>query len=123
MLTKEDGLLDWSQSAPTLASRIRGLSPWPGTHTFVDGERWGIWKARVEVEEDALAPREKPVVPGTILGVTKHAIHVQTGQGVLHLIEIQPANKKRMAVADYVAGHRLEAGMRCVGKSEQKGDM
>jgi methionyl-tRNA formyltransferase len=51
------------------------------------------------------------------MGVTKHAIHVQTGNGVLHLIEIQPANKKRMAVADYVVGHPIEVGMRCVGKS------
>lgn len=123
MLTKEDGLLDWSQSATTLASRLRGLSPWPGAHTFVDGERWGIWKARVEEDQgsDALSPREKFVVPGTILEISKHAIHVQTGQGVLSLIEIQPANKKRMAVADYVAGHRLEVGLRCVGKSEQAG--
>lgn len=120
MLTKEDGLLDWSQSATTLANRIRGLSPWPGAHTFVEGERWGIWKARGEDDKgsDASSPQEKPVVPGTIMGVTKHAIHVQAGEGVLSLIEIQPANKKRMLVADYVAGHRLEVGLRCVGKSE-----
>ena len=120
MLTKEDGLLDWSQSATTLASRIRGLSPWPVAHTFVEGERWGIWKARVEDDTGSNASplQEKPVVPGTIMGVTKQAIHVQTGQGVLQLIEIQPVNKKRMAVADYVAGHRIEVGMRCMGKSE-----
>jgi methionyl-tRNA formyltransferase len=122
MLTKEDGLLDWSQSATTLANRIRGLSPWPGAHTFVEGKRWGIWKARVEEDAviDALAPWEKPVVPGTIMEVTKHAIQVQTGQGMLNLIEIQPANKKRMAVADYIAGNRLEVGMVCVGKSQEK---
>ena len=122
MLTKEDGLLDWSQSARTLANRIRGLSPWPGAHTFVEGERWGIWKARVEEGQGsvALLTGEKPVVPGTIMGVTKHAIHVQTGQGVLNLLEIQPANKKRMAVADYIAGNCLEVGMVCVGKSHEK---
>ncbi len=126
MLTKEDGLLDWKQSATMIANRIRGLSPWPGAHTFVEGERWGIWNVQVVEEDngvDVLSPREKPVVPGTIMGITKYAIHVQTGQGMLHLIEIQPANTKRMAVADYVAGHRLEAGMRCEGKSEQKGEM
>jgi len=56
--------------------------------------------------------------PGTIIEVTKRAIYVQTGQGVLGFLEIQPANKKRMAVADYVAGHRIDVGIRCAGKSE-----
>jgi methionyl-tRNA formyltransferase len=122
MLTKEDGLLDWSQSATTLANRIRGLSPWPGGYTFVEGERWGIWKVQVEEDRgaDALLPRETHVAPGTILGVSKQGIRVQAGYGVLQLLEIQPANTKRMAVVDYVAGHRLEVGMRCVGKIEEK---
>jgi methionyl-tRNA formyltransferase len=120
ILKKEDGLLDWSQSAKTLANRIRGLSPWPGAYTFVGGERWGIWKVQVEEHggNSALpSSHYSPSEPGTIMGVTKNAILVQTGHGVLHLIEIQPANKKRMAVADYVAGHHIEVGMRCVGKS------
>ena len=120
MLTKEDGLLDWSQSPKTLADRIRGLSPWPGGYTFMEGERWGIWKVQVEEHEgdSALPSKDNNNAPGTIMGVTKQGIQVQTGHGVLHLIEIQPANKKRMAVADYVAGHRIEVGRRCVGKSE-----
>jgi methionyl-tRNA formyltransferase len=119
ILKKEDGLLDWSQSATTLANRIRGLSPWPGAFTFVNGDRWGIWKVQVkEYDGNAVWPsKDNSSAPGTIMGVTKHAILVQTGHGLLHLIEIQPANKKRMAVADYVAGHHIEVGMRCVGKS------
>jgi methionyl-tRNA formyltransferase len=85
----------------------------------VNGDRWGIWKVQVEEDEAnaALSLKDNSSVPGPIVGVTKQGIHVQTGQGVLHLIEIQPANKKRMAVADYVAGHHIEVGMRCVGKS------
>jgi methionyl-tRNA formyltransferase len=119
ILKKEDGLLDWSQSATTLANRIRGLSPWPGAFTFVNGDRWGIWKVQVEEHDGnaALSLKNTSSVPGSIIGVTKNAILVHTGYGVLHLIEIQPANKKRMAVTDYVAGHHIEVGMRCVGKS------
>jgi len=119
ILKKEDGLLDWSQSATILSNRIRGVSPWPGGYTFVEGERWGIWKVQVEEHEgnSTLPSNVDHDVPGMILGVSKQGIQVQTGHGVLRLIEIQPANKKRMAVADYVAGHRIEVGMRCVGKS------
>jgi methionyl-tRNA formyltransferase len=119
ILKKEDGLLDWGQSAKTIANRIRGLSPWPGAFTFVNGDRWGIWKVQFKEHDGnpAWPSKDNSSAPGTIMGVTKHAILVQTGHGVLHLIEIQPANKKRMAVADYVAGHHVEVGMRCVGKS------
>lgn len=115
ILKKEDGLLDWSQSASTLANRVRGLSPWPGGYTFMNGERWGIWRVQViEQDEDlALSSGKHHDLPGTIVCVTKQAIHVQTGHGVLHLIDIQPANKKRMAVSQYVAGHQIEEGMKC----------
>jgi len=114
ILKKEDGLLDWSQPATVLANRIRGLSPWPGGYTFVEGERWGIWKAHVEESEGhSIGSSEQTGdAPGTIVGVTKQGIQVQTGRGVLRLLDIQPANKKRMAVADYLAGHRLEVGIR-----------
>lgn len=119
ILKKDDGLLDWSQSVTTLANRVRGLSPWPGAFTFVNGERWGIWKVQIEEHDGnvALLSKDNSCVPGTIMGVTKNAILVQTGHGLLRLIEIQPANKKRMAVADYVVGHHIEVGIRCEGKS------
>ncbi len=112
ILKKDDGLVDWSQSAQTLANRIRGLSPWPGGYTFVEGERWGIWKVQIEDLEgnSGRTSKNTGMLPGTILGVSKQGIHVQTGQDMLHLLEIQPANKKRMAVADYLAGHRIAVG-------------
>jgi len=112
ILKKEDGLLDWSQSATILSNRIRGVSPWPGGYTFVEGERWGIWKVQVEEPEGDWAgvSSDAPHAPGTIIGVTKQGLHVQTGQGVLRVIDIQPANKKRLAVRDYLAGHRITVG-------------
>ncbi len=117
ILKKEDGLLDWSQSALTLANRIRGLSPWPGSYTFVKGERWGIWKAQVEEshETSTVSLDDSSSAPGRIIGVSQNGIQVQTGQGVLQLIEIQPANKKRMTAAQYLAGHHIDVGTQCEG--------
>ncbi len=118
MLKKEDGLLEWNHSADSLASRIRGLSPWPGAYTFVNGERWGIWKAHVAAfeEENGFAIQSQHPEPGTIVDINKQGIHVQTGQGLLNLVEIQPENKKRMTVVQYLAGHQLEIGSQCMGK-------
>ncbi len=113
ILNKEDGLLSWDRPARYLANRIRGLSPWPGVYTFLEGARWGIWKVQVEGQEPGMlhTAQDIPLAPGTITAVTKQAIRVQTGQGSLHLLEIQPENKKRMHVSDFLAGHRVTVGM------------
>lgn len=105
LLKKEDGLIDWSRPAVDIERRIRGMSPWPGAWTFAGDERLGIWHAGV----CALAA-EAP--PGTITAVTKDGITVATGQGGLVITELQPANSRRMTVAQYVAGHRHSPGER-----------
>lgn len=104
LLKKEDGVIDWMMPAAALANRIRGLTPWPGAYTFLKMVRWTIVRA---------AARDEPTTfpPGQITAVTKDAIHVATGQGVLAIHELQPANARRMLVAEYLAGHPLEPGM------------
>lgn len=104
-LKKEDGLIDWTANAISLANRVRGLSPWPGAYTYFGGERWMVWSADQH-------PVKAEVAPGTILEVTKPSILVSTGDGVLALREIQPANSKRLTVAQYLAGHRVSVGQR-----------
>ena len=94
ILKKEDGLLDWSQSAITLANRIRGLSPWPGGYTFVAEERWGIWNVLLEEHDGGftLSSENHHDVPGTIVGVSKHAIHaIQTSDIGFCIINIRNA--------------------------------
>ncbi len=113
ILKKEDGLIHWDWSARSIANRMRGLSPWPGAFSFLKRERWGIWKVEVEGPETGIGRTASGNLqcPGTITAVTKQAIRVQTGEGYLNLLEIQPENKKRMSVSDYLAGHRVDVGM------------
>lgn len=103
LLKKEDGAIDWTADAGSIANRIRGLSPWPGAYTFYGQERWNIWKAAA-VQEPA---QERP---GTVLAVTKQSFKVATGNGVLEIQEIQTANSKRMSVGQFLAGHRIGPG-------------
>ncbi len=103
LLKKEDGIIDWTSRAQSIANRIRGLSPWPGAYTFHGPERWNIWKA-VAVAEPAQGQ------PGTVVAVTKQSIRVSTGNGLLEIFEIQTANSKRMSVGQFLAGHRLSPG-------------
>jgi methionyl-tRNA formyltransferase len=105
LLKKEDGLLDWTMPAPDLANRVRGLSPWPGAYTYLGEDRWVIWKA------EAVDRSTTAVPPGTIMDATKEGLLVATGIGALRILEFQPANSRRMSVAQYLAGHTLAPGM------------
>lgn len=104
LLKKEDGAINWAMSALSIANRIRGLTPWPGAFTFLNADRWTIWRAAAISEATALPP-------GQITALRKDAIHVATGQGVLAIHELQPANSRRMPAAQYLAGHPLQVGM------------
>src|SRR5512146_129688 len=103
LLKKEDGMIDWTLPATAIANRIRGLTPWPGAYTLLGGDRWMLYRT-VALNEAAGG------VPGLISAVTKDAIHVATGGGVLAIKELQPANSRRMTVAQYLAGHPLQVG-------------
>ncbi len=106
MLRKEDGLIDWSLPAVQIANRVRGLSPWPGAYTYAGDERWIVWRATA-----ADGPTDS-AAPGTVMAVRKDALLVVTGKGLLAITELQPANSRRMGVAQYLAGHPLAPGLR-----------
>lgn len=106
LLKKEDGLIDWTLPAGVIANRIRGLSPWPGAYTYLGEERWIVWNASAD---DPTAPA---VPPGTVVEAAKEGLSVATGSGLLRITEFQPANSRRMSVAQYLSGHQLKPGLR-----------
>jgi len=107
LLTKTDGLINWAQPARDIVNRIRGLSPWPGCYTYLQDQRLAIWKAKEEIR--AYEPKTE-LAPGTILEANKNEIRVQTGDGVLSVTEVQPANKRRIPVKQFLQGHSLSSG-------------
>ena len=104
LLKKEDGAIDWALPATALANRVRGLSPWPGAFTTVGGDRWTIWRALA-------FPGLMTKPPGSVVAITNEAIYVATGEGILAVMELQPANSRRMAVSQYLAGHPIVVGL------------
>lgn len=103
MLKKSLGNIDWSQDAVSLGRLVRGLNSWPGAYTAFRGKNLKIWEACAGDPEDG-------AVPGTIVRVTKEAIEVQTGKGILILKSVQPEGKKRMQVKDFLLGYPVAAG-------------
>ena len=105
-LTKEEGLIDWTQSASQIHNRVRGLYPWPHAYTFFKGTRLIILRSVVP------NAAESPASPGTILRVTSEAIHVATGDGELAVLDVQPEGRRAMRAHDFLLGHRLATGER-----------
>ena len=103
ILEKEAGELDWSQPASALVNRVRGLDPWPGAYTFYEDERWRICRAAAVENGDSAKP-------GTVLKADRDAISVATGEGVFQILELQPANGRRMPVRDFLGGHSVSEG-------------
>ena len=103
MISKEFGHIDWKQSAIEIERLIRGLNPWPSAYTRLDGKTFKIWKAEV-----VSGTRDYQV--GCIIKVTKDCMEVQTGQGVLSLLEVQLEGKKRMEVDAFLRGYQVEEG-------------
>ena len=103
MISKEFGNIDWNKSAVEIERLIRGLNPWPSAYTKLDGKTFKIWKASVIAENSS----EKP---GCICKITKDSLAVQTGDGVLSLVEVQLEGKKRMEVDAFLRGYQVAEG-------------
>ena len=97
MLKKEDGLLDWKTPALALERRIRAYNDWPGAFMNWKGQILKVRRAEVVTEENS--------APG------KHKMHhgfpaVETAEGSLCLLEVQPAGKKWMSGKDFLHGNQ-----------------
>ena len=113
MLRKEMGEIDWSQPAEQIARTLRGMLPWPGAYTYLDGHVLKVWRAEVgEMTDPALSGMlsGQDVLPGVVLGNDKKALYVRTADGVLALLEVQLQGKKRMTADAFLRGTRIPAG-------------
>ncbi len=109
LLKAEIEQLDWTRSAQELHNRIRGLSPWPGAYCRYAGGRLKVWKSRVCEEAAA-----EGAIPGRIARLSVEGFVVETGDGLLELLEVQPENKRRMKASECACGYSLQPGDRLV---------
>jgi methionyl-tRNA formyltransferase len=105
-LTKEEGLIDWSQPAAAIHNRVRGLYPWPHAYTYLNGARLILLGTQVLASPDGPIRR----LPGTILEVARDTITVATGEGTLGILDIQPEGRRPMHAQDFVHGHPVATG-------------
>lgn len=103
MLTKDDGLINWNKPAESLESFIRGVTPWPGAHTFFGRSRLKLFKSH-PITADIADP------PGTVLQGFPDELRIATAKGALSIEEIQGASGKRLSTKDFLRGHPIKPG-------------
>ncbi len=97
-LKKQDGGIDWRETADEIERHIRAMIPWPGAFTTMENLTLKIFRAAVADE-----PLSLPAGHGVITG---DKWFVATGKGTLNLLEIQMGGKKRMDIVDFLKGFK-----------------
>ena len=125
ILKKEMGDIDWSKSSEEIERLVRGLSPWPGTFSSLNGKTLKIHQAVLldveqksgQLTEEPQREKQHPVgalehtvsdaagkaVPGRML-IEGERLFVVCGDGMLELLEVQLEGKKRMTAAEFLRG-------------------
>ena len=105
LLTKEDGLINWADSATNVERCVRGFQPWPNAYTTHRGKHVIIWTAQPETASTGNAE------PGEVIAAHGDDLVIKAGEdSALRIQELQPEAKRRMTVRDFLNGTHLKVG-------------
>ncbi len=105
MLKPQNFILHFNRAAVEVHNHIRALDPLPGAKSALpDGRLVKLFASSVERETGRFAP------PGTVLSADRKGLVIACSVGSVRVGEIQPAGKKRMPVASFLAGNPLSVG-------------
>ena len=98
LLSRENGEIDWSNSADYISRQVRAYAPWPGTFTHWQGKTLKIVGAAVGESLGAGNGKTGEVV------ALETGVGVVTGAGLLRLSELQVEGRKAVAIDDFLLG-------------------
>jgi methionyl-tRNA formyltransferase len=109
-LTRDDGQIDWTKTAPQIHNQVRGLHPWPHAFGYLDGVRYLLLHTQV-VERPVQNSSAETPVDGQVLEAKKDRLIVATGRHTaLALLNLQPEGRRPLTARAFLAGHRLSPG-------------
>ena len=108
ILRKEDGRLDFTQTARAVSARARGVDPWPGATALLDGQVVKLFGPR------PLTGGAPPVdaLPGTVVAIDPAGAAIACGDRALTFAELQLPGRKRLPAAAVAAGRAIAVGAR-----------
>ncbi len=94
--TPEDGRIEWQRSARQIYDLVRAVThPYPGAFGYWRGQPLFVWAATIAAPSGG-----PPPAPGTVVG-TDDGVIVQTGEGRLRALRVQPAGAEELPALEW----------------------
>jgi methionyl-tRNA formyltransferase len=100
---KESCEINWNQSSESVRNFVRGLSPYPGAWTNLNGKVFKISKCEIMKLEVGSQKTEVSSLE------TDHKTYlcVKTSDGWVSIDELQPEGKKKMNIQEFLRGNKI----------------
>ena len=95
--------INWTEDATSIYNLIRGLSPFPGALTKLDDKILKIFESTKEISSHANKL-------GSVITDSKTYLKFACADGYVNVLGLQLEGKKRMKVADFLRGNKINAG-------------
>jgi methionyl-tRNA formyltransferase len=99
-IEKSESMIDWQQSAQSIHNKVRAFVMGPGTYMMLNSKKVKIHKTSVSTERGGGKP------PGELIANNKNQLLVQTGDGVLELLIVQPESRNRLSAEEFLKGYQ-----------------
>ncbi len=93
----EERRIDWTGPARQIGDQVRALSPHIGARAVLGDRPVIVWRVRLVAGEG---------LPAGTATAADGGLRIACGDGAVDVLELQPAGKRRMAVAEFLRGLR-----------------
>ena len=97
-ISKEEGRINWNQSAKKVLAKINGLNPNPGAWFQYKNERFKVWKAEI-VNETSDAGK-----------TINDKLTIACNEQSIRILEIQKEGKSRQSTDQFLLGNKIKQG-------------
>lgn len=104
---REDCLIPWSKKKmQQLKNFIRGLSPYPAAHTFLQSPTGETYQLKIF---EVACIREKHNHPaGEMITDKKNYLDITTSDGLIQILEVQLSGKKKLTIQEFLRGFPID---------------
>ena len=111
MLDKSIAKIDWkNKKAIEIKNLVRGLNPIMGAYSFLNGKKIKFWKVDIVNNNDInIEENKENLENGTVLiSDAKQGLYIKAKEGIIKVLEIQGENGKKMDIASFLRGNKIE---------------
>lgn len=97
VIKREDEVLDFNDTTLNIYNKIRGLNPFPGAYSVMDGKIVKIYKAR-------MGKNLSKALPSQVVNIYKDGFAIKTIDGEIIVEELKVEGKKKMDATSFLNG-------------------